>query len=216
VLGFTVACGVGFLGVCLLFNVLYANPWPMYLGGPVLAFLCVYSYTKRFTALSHFWLGASLMAAPVSVYISLRGAPGDPGIAPEAILLGAAVLFWTAGFDIIYACQDVDFDRSAGLHSVPAALGPRAALWLARACHAATLGFLVAVGRQAGLGVLYWAGVGATALLLVIEHSLVGDWRLARPDLSRVNAAFFTVNGCVSLSLATLAVLDLFFPIGLG
>jgi 4-hydroxybenzoate polyprenyltransferase len=213
---FTIACAVGFFAVCAMFQVFFDNPWPAYLSAPVLAFLCLYSYTKRFTALSHFWLGASLMAAPAAAYIALRGRPGDAGLAAEAFLLGAAVLFWTAGFDIIYACQDTDFDRSAGLKSVPAALGNRGALWLARLCHVAAIGFLVAVGRSAGLGLLYGCGVVGAGVLLAYEHSLVGDWRLLKPDLSRVNTAFFTVNGCVSLGLATLAVLDLFFPMRVG
>src|SRR5207248_6985341 len=136
---FTALCAGGFVASTLLF--LWADPpnrWPLYLSAPVLAFVCAYSLTKRFTALSHFWLGASLMLAPVAAWIAIRG---DDAWATLAVplLLGGAVLFWVAGFDILYACQDVEFDRKARLHSVPAALGVPAALRVALACHAVML-----------------------------------------------------------------------------
>jgi 4-hydroxybenzoate polyprenyltransferase len=208
VAAFTVITGAAFLAVCVLFDVFYANPWPTYLGAPVLAFLLGYSYAKRFTALSHFWLGAALCLAPVAAFIALRGRPGDPGITAEALLLAGSVLLWTAGFDIIYACQDTDFDRRAGLRSVPAALGNAGALWLSRACHVGAVGCLAGVGVIAGLGPVFGAAVVLAAGLLVYEHSLVGDWRLSRPDLSRVDAAFFTVNGILSVAVAALAIAD--------
>jgi 4-hydroxybenzoate polyprenyltransferase len=212
---FTAAASAGFLAACWGFDAAYGNPWPLRLGVPVLLFVCGYSLAKRFTALAHFWLGASLMIAPVATFIAFRGTAGDIGIRPEAWLIGAAVLFWTAGFDIIYACQDAEFDRAAGLHSVPARLGVAGALWVSRACHVAAVAALVAVGRSADLHLLYWVGVAAAVMLLAYEHSLVGDWRLSRPDLSRVDAAFFTVNGCVSLTLGLLAALDVLFPLGM-
>src|SRR5262249_36729701 len=113
--GFTLVCSAGFIASTLLFR----NPWPLYLSIPVLAFLCGYSLTKRFTSLSHFWLGAALCLAPIAAWIAIVG----PEKLAAPVVLGLAVLFWVAGFDIFYACQDVEFDRQARLHSVPATLG---------------------------------------------------------------------------------------------
>jgi 4-hydroxybenzoate polyprenyltransferase len=176
-----------------------ANPWPLILGVPVLAYLCGYSYTKHFTRWSHVWLGAGIAFAPVAAWIAI-----DPTtLGPPAWLLLVAVTFWIAGFDLIYACQDTDFDRQAGLHSVPAKMGIPAALWLARGFHVVTVAALVAVGMTAGLGVLYFVGVGLVALLLIVENALVHP-----KDLSRVNLAFFTVNGVVGLVLGSLGVAD--------
>jgi 4-hydroxybenzoate polyprenyltransferase len=204
--------GVGaFLAVCVagLFaaTVLFLfrdppNPWPLILAGPVLVFIGAYSLTKRFTALAHFWLGASLMLAPVAAWIAVRG-PED--LAVPAVL-GLAVLFWVAGFDILYACQDVDVDRRLGLHSVPARLGVPGALRVAAGCHAVTAGLLVALYFVASppLGGVYLAGVAGVIGLLVYEH------RLVRPDdLSRVNRAFFQVNGVISIGLFLLVLLQL-------
>lgn len=133
VTAFTAVCAAGFVASTLLF--LPENPWPLRLSMPVLLFLCGYSFSKRFTWLAHFWLGAALMLAPICAWIALVG---FEGIAP-AILLGAAVLLWVAGFDIIYACQDAEVDRREKLHSVPARFGIRRALWLAAACHCGTM-----------------------------------------------------------------------------
>jgi 4-hydroxybenzoate polyprenyltransferase len=200
---FTLACWAGFVASTLIFWQL-GNPWPLYLSVPVLAFICAYSYTKRFTALAHFWLGASLFLAPVAAWIAIRGVP-DISDLLEPALLGAAVLFWVAGFDIFYACQDVEFDRKAKLRSVPAALGVAASLRVALVCHLLMLlclGGLYAASAQ--LGWVYLAGVIAVALLLAYEHSLV------RPDdLSRVNQAFFQVNGVISIGLFAVVVLQL-------
>jgi 4-hydroxybenzoate polyprenyltransferase len=176
---------------------------------PVLAVLAAYSFTKRFTSLSHFWLGLSLMLAPVSAWIAIRGEVllESPADLLPAVVLGGAVLFWVAGFDMIYACQDVDFDRAAGLRSVPARLGVGGALRLAAVCHVAMIALLAAlpfVATQIALGWIYAAGVVAVAVLLVYEHALV------RPDdLSRVNQAFFNVNAVVSIGLLVVGVLDL-------
>jgi 4-hydroxybenzoate polyprenyltransferase len=170
------------------------NPWPVILAGPVLLFVCAYSYTKRFTALSHFWLGASLLLAPVAAWVAIRGLK-DLAV---PVVLGLAVLFWVAGFDILYACQDVDFDRRAKLSSVPAWLGVRASLRAALVCHLLMVLLLLALWWVAWplLGVIYLAGVAAVAVLLAYEHALI------RPDdLSRVNQAFFHVNAVVSLGL---------------
>ena len=191
---FTLICAAGFLASTLIFWLGCGNPWPVYLALPVLLFLGAYSYTKRFTALSHFWLGVSLMLAPVAAWIAIRGMTDL--LTP--LVLGGAVLFWVAGFDILYACQDVDFDRKAQLHSVPAALGVKMSLRVALLCHLVTLGLLLALYWAAApdLGVIYLGGVGAVAVLLIYEHSIV-----RADDLSRVNQAFFHVNGIISVGL---------------
>jgi 4-hydroxybenzoate polyprenyltransferase len=195
---FLAACAVFVLGAAG-FGLLDSNPWPLRLSLPVLAFLCFYSYTKRFTNWSHVVLGAGIAFAPVAAWIAIN--PATLG-APAWLLL-VAVMFWIAGFDLIYACQDVEFDRTAGLRSVPAALGIGAALWLARGFHALTVTALVGVGITAGLGWLYYSGVACVALLLIIENAIVSP-----RDLSRVNVAFFTVNGVVGLLLGVLGILD--------
>ena len=195
---FTVACTAGFVGSTLLF--LRADPpnyWPLYLSVPVLVFVCAYSLTKRCTALSHFWLGASLMLAPVAAWIAVLGDAAWSTLTVP-LLLGGAVLFWVAGFDILYACQDVDFDRRARLHSVPAALGVPASLRLATACHAVMLALLLILYLvdRADLGWIYLAGLAAVTALLAYEH-----WIVRPDDLSRVNRAFFQVNGVISVGL---------------
>jgi 4-hydroxybenzoate polyprenyltransferase len=206
VLGFTLAAAAGFVAGTGMF---WPNWLPLALSLPVLLFLLGYSYTKRYTALAHFWLGASLMLAPVSAWIALRGLilldyPSD--LVP-AVVLGASVLLWVAGFDIIYACQDVDFDRQAGLYSVPAACGVPMALRLAAGCHAVMVLVLAALpwlAPQLELGVIFGCGIAAVAGLLVVEHCLV------RPDdLSRVNLAFFHVNWILSLGLLVVMAIDL-------
>lgn len=196
-----------FLGAAVLFllgcaGFLWAegNPWPLGLGLPVLAWLCLYSYTKRFTAWSHLVLGAGIAFSPVAAWIAIN----PQTLGPSAWLLMLAVMFWIAGFDLIYACQDVDFDRAVGLCSVPARLGVATALWLARAFHAMTVLALLGVGLVAQMGHVYMAGVALVALLLAVENALVHP-----RDLSRVNVAFFTVNGLVSLLLGGLGVLDI-------
>jgi 4-hydroxybenzoate polyprenyltransferase len=193
---FTAVSAAGFVAATLLF---LPNRWPLLLSGPVLVWLLVYSYAKRFTSLSHAWLGAALGLAPLAAWIALRG-----GLAWSPALLGLAVLFWVTGFDIIYACQDLGFDRSHGLHSIPARLGIPSALRLAAACHTAMIAALVGLGTVYPLGKIYFAGVLAVAALLVYEHALV------RPDdLTRVNVAFFQVNIAISLGLLAFGVADL-------
>ena len=202
---FALASSAVFVAATLLF---LPNRLPVYLTLPVLAFLLGYSYTKRFTAAAHFWLGAALMLAPVSAWIALRGEQvmANPADLSPAMVLGGAVLLWVAGFDIIYACQDVEFDRQAGLHSVPARLGVAGALRLAAACHLGMVLLLVALPFVYPLlGWIYGLGVAAVAGLLVYEH------RLVRPDdLDRVNLAFFHVNAVVSIGLLVVTSLDLF------
>ena len=203
---FTLFCIAGFLVSTLLF--LWAdpaNPWPMYLSAPVLAFLCAYSATKRFTALSHFWLGASLMLAPVAAWIAILGDRAWTTL-PTPLLLGGAVLFWVAGFDILYACQDVDFDRAARLHSIPAAIGVRASLRLALACHGLMVLLLAGLYWAAwpDLGWIYLGGLAVVAALLAYEH-----WIVRPDDLSRVNQAFFQVNGVISIGLFVVVLVQL-------
>lgn len=162
---------------------------------PALMWLLFYSYTKRFTWLSHWVLGAALGLAPLAAWIAIRGS-----LAWTILWLSGAVVFWVAGFDILYACQDLAFDRSQpGLYSLPKRLGPGRALGWARACHAILLILLAITALQFHLGGLGWAGWAAVAGLLAWEHSLVRD-----NDFSRVNTAFFTVNGYIGLLLLVL------------
>jgi 4-hydroxybenzoate polyprenyltransferase len=167
--------------------------------------VCAYSYTKRFTALSHFWLGASLFLAPVAAWVAIRGLPGWDELRVP-VVLGGAVLFWVAGFDVLYACQDVDYDRRARLHSVPAALGVPRSLRVALLCHLVMLGLLVLLYFAAApdLGAIYLTGVAAVAVLLAYEH-----WLVRPDDLSRVNRAFFQVNGVISVGLFVVVLLQL-------
>jgi 4-hydroxybenzoate polyprenyltransferase len=165
------------------------NPLCLALSPVALAVTFGYSYTKRFTALSHVVLGLSLAIAPVGAWIAVRGRFDLP-----PVLLGLAVLSWVAGFDIIYSCQDVDFDRQAGLHSIPARLGIGRALSVARGLHVAAVLVLACLFVTVPLHPAYLAGVAAVAALLGYEHSLVREG-----DLSRVDAAFFTVNGWIGV-----------------
>jgi 4-hydroxybenzoate polyprenyltransferase len=165
------------------------NRLTLLLSPVALAVLLLYSYTKRVTRWSHLVLGFALGIAPAAAWIAVRGA-----LDPRILLLTAAVTFWVGGFDVLYACQDFDFDCQAGLHSVPRYFGIPAALWVARAFHLIMVLLLVALLISFGLGL--WAGVGVLAVivLLIYEHSLV-----RADDLSKLNAAFFTMNGVISV-----------------
>jgi len=165
------------------------GPLCLYLSPLALAVVMGYSYTKRFTSWSHLVLGFALGIAPAAAWIAVEGT-----LDPRILWLTAAVTFWTAGFDIIYSCQDFEFDRGAGLHSIPKRLGIGRALLVSRFLHLAMLVCLVMLLQAFSLGALGAAGIAAVAALLVYEHSLV-----KADDLSRVNAAFFTVNGYVSV-----------------
>jgi 4-hydroxybenzoate polyprenyltransferase len=154
-----------------------------------LAIIFFYSFTKRFTSLSHLVLGLSLGIAPAAAWIAVRGS-----LDVRILLLTFAVMFWTAGFDIIYSCQDYEFDRSAGLFSLPARIGLGPALTIARLLHVLMIVALTALSAAFHLGALSIAGIAAVALLLIYEHTLVKP-----ADFSRVNAAFFTMNGWVSI-----------------
>jgi 4-hydroxybenzoate polyprenyltransferase len=198
---FTLICCAGFGASAAIF-LLEDNPWPIYLAVPVLLFLLAYSYTKRFTPLAHFWLGASLLLAPVAAWIAIR----QFGQWPIPLFIGLAVLFWVAGFDIIYACQDADFDRQAKLHSIPASVGIPWALRLALVSHVLMLGMLIALYLLASppLGTVYLLGLGAVTLLLTYEHSLVQP-----NDLTRVNQAFFNVNIIISVGLLVVLLVEI-------
>jgi 4-hydroxybenzoate polyprenyltransferase len=178
-----ISCGVFVLAAAEL------NRLTLWLSPVALAVVLLYSYSKRFTRWSHLFLGFALGIAPAAAWIAVRGS-----LDPRILLLTAAVTFWVGGFDVIYACQDYEFDREHGLHSVPRYLGIRAALWVARVFHLAMLGLLVALVVAFGLGKLAFVGVFAVAALLAYEHSLV-----RHDDLSKLNAAFFTMNGVISV-----------------
>lgn len=199
---FTVLTSAAFVASTLLFLVREpSNPWPVILSVPVLLFVLAYSLTKRFTSLAHFWLGASLMLAPVAAWIAVRGLTDMA----TPLLLGGAVLFWVSGFDILYACQDADFDRGAGLRSVPARFGVKTSLRVAAACHAVMVVLLALLPlANEHLRWVYGVGLAAVGALLVYEH------RLVKPDdLTRVNAAFFQVNGVISFGLLAVVLVQL-------
>ncbi|MCA9099681.1 MAG: putative 4-hydroxybenzoate polyprenyltransferase [Planctomycetales bacterium] len=197
VVGFCLASAIGFVASTALF---LPNRWPLILAVPVLLFVCGYSYAKRFTAYAHFWLGAALMLAPVATWLALRGTVEAP-----ALLLGGAVLFWVAGFDMIYACQDHAFDSQAGLHSMPAWLGVATTLRLAAVSHAVTVALLVALAWEVpALRWIYGSGLALVAVLLAYEH-----WIVRPDDLTRVNVAFFNLNALVSLGLLAVGSIDL-------
>ncbi len=165
------------------------NPLCLKLSPAVLAIVCGYSYTKRFTSLSHLVLGLALGIAPAAACIAIRGS-----IDWRILVLTAAVMLWVAGFDIIYSCQDQDFDNQSGLHSIPSKLGLGGALTLSRLMHIAMVALLVWLWSLSSLGWVALAGVAVVAAVLIYEQSLV-----SATDLSRVNAAFFTMNGVVSV-----------------
>lgn len=196
------ACAAGFVASCGGFWVAYGNRLPLALGPLVLALLGAYPLLKRFSELCHYYLGLCLALAPVCAWVAIRG---DLALPP--LLMFAAVLFWTAGFDVIYACQDYQSDRSTGVFSVPARFGIGAALWIARATHALCVAALVAMGMVVPqFGWIYAIAVAVAVALLAVEHGLV-----RADDLSKVNVAFFTINGVISLLIGSLGIADVFF-----
>ncbi len=203
------ACSLGFGIGCSLFKYPlgpwfgYGNIWPVAFAAPVLLFICLYSLSKRFTSASHFWLGASLGLAPMAAWAAISP-PQGPVVAGPGVVLGLAVLFWTAGFDIIYALQDVDVDRREGLFSLPARFGVTEALWTSRLCHSLTITCLLLLVRLTALGGLFTAAVMVTAGLMLIEHGLVRGGRTSRMAL-----AFGTINGIISLLLAAAGIINL-------
>ncbi len=189
------ACGVFVLAAWQL------NRLAFLLSPLALTILLLYSYTKRWTRWSHLVLGFALGIAPAAAWISVRGS-----LDPRILLLTAAVTFWVGGFDVLYACQDLQFDQQAGLHSIPRYCGIGNALWIARAFHLFMLLLLASLVWVFGLGNFAVLGVIAVFLLLAYEHSLVSE-----DDLSRLNAAFFTMNGIIAVVFFVLLALDLLF-----
>jgi 4-hydroxybenzoate polyprenyltransferase len=192
---FVAATSALFMGAAAMLNQLCLRLAPL-----ALAVIFCYSFTKRFTSFSHLVLGFALGIAPAAAWIAIRGS-----LDPRILWLTAAVMFWTAGFDIIYSCQDYDFDVAEGLFSVPRALGIAGALRAAQVLHALMWICLIALVRVFHMGTLALAGVAAVLGLLIYEHSLVKPH-----DLSRVNAAFFTLNGYVSVIFFLFWAADLY------
>jgi 4-hydroxybenzoate polyprenyltransferase len=193
--------GLFIMGACVIFifSAAQLNRLTLYLSPLALAIVLVYSYTKRFTRWSHLVLGFALGLAPAAAWIAVRGS-----LDSRILVLTAAVTFWVGGFDVLYACQDIDFDRAYGLNSIPQAYGVSAALWLARGLHVIMLALLIALVFLFGLGKFALLGILAVAILLTYEHSLVS----AR-DLSKLNAAFFTMNGVISVVFFAFIAADL-------
>lgn len=196
VAAFTVICSLAFIASTLLF---LPKKLPVLLSAPVLTFLLSYSYSKRFTTLCHYWLSAALMMSPMAAWIAVR----DEFAWPPA-LLALVIFFWVGGFDIIYSCQDANFDGARGLHSLPARFGISRALQLSRISHLLTIVGLLALWHFASFGPVFLTGILGVAGLLIYEHSLVHP-----DDLSRVNLAFFHVNSVVSIGLSAVGFVDL-------
>lgn len=202
----TGALGPGFVVNFVIISsaIFVAAAWELnrvafYLSPIALAILLLYSYTKRFTRWSHVVLGFALGIAPAAAWIAVRGS-----LDPRILLLTGAVTFWVGGFDVLYACQDYEFDTHAGLHSIPRYCGIGKALWIARGFHVIMLCFLAALVRAFGLGTMSIVGVIAVFLLLAYEHSLVSEH-----DLSKLNAAFFTMNGVIAVVFFVFVAADL-------
>jgi 4-hydroxybenzoate polyprenyltransferase len=194
VLGFTILAALVFVLASAQLNRL-----TLYLSPLVLAVLLGYSYLKRVTRWSHLGLGLALGLAPTAAWIAVRGS-----LDPRILVLTAAVTLWAGGFDVLYACQDCEHDRAAGLHSLPQAVGIPAAFWAARAMHLTMLGLLAWFGALFQFRTLGWLGIAAATLLLAYEHSLVSPH-----DLRRLNAAFFTMNGVIATVFLAFVAADL-------
>lgn len=200
VIAFTLVCSAAFIASTLLF---LPNQWPIILSIPVMLFLLGYSYAKRFTALCHYWLSAALMMSPVAAWIAITGDVSPAGLITPGLLAGI-VFFWVGGFDIIYACQDTEFDQQRGLHSVPAKLGIKNALRVAFVSHVLTASCLFLLWHFGDLGTVFLVGAVAVTLLLAYEH-----WLVRPDDLDRVNIAFFNVNSLVSMGLLLVGAIDI-------
>jgi 4-hydroxybenzoate polyprenyltransferase len=205
VLIFFVVMVVGFIASCALF---LPNWLPLAGSLPVLAWICGYSLAKRFTAAAHLWLGVALALAPVCAWVGIRGEAviAQPVELLPALMLAVAIAFWVAGFDIIYACQDADFDRQVGLHSVPARLGVAGALRVAAGLHLLMLIALAGLPwlePGLSLGWLYYAALGWVTVLVIRQHALVSPG-----NLQKVGIAFFQINAIISLGFCTLAAVD--------
>ena len=182
----------------LLFSAYMLGPLCLMLSPIALAFLLLYSYCKRFTSLAHVVLGICLAAAPIGAWVAIRGT-----IDPPALVLGGVVLFWVAGFDILYALQDLDFDRAAGLHSIPVLLGVNGSLWAARVFHLIMIALLFTLYNLMGLGPIFLGGIAVTTAMLLYEHRLLKDG-----DLTKLDAAFFNMNGYISIAIVLFTAAD--------
>ncbi len=195
------ASGLGFVAAAAGFYLADANPWPLVLSPLVLAYLAGYSFTKRFTSFCHIYLGSALALSPLAAAIAIEPAYLAH---PAPWLLAALVAAWVAGFDIIYALQDVDVDRDAGLFSMPSRLGPGPALWISRGLHAAAAAAVITLAVVSPqLNALFAAAAAVTVALLVLEHALV--WGSRQRHL---HVAFFTLNGVISLLLGAAGIVD--------
>jgi len=174
------------------------NPLCLKLSPLAIFFLVLYSYCKRFTSLAHVVLGICLAAAPIGAWVAIRGAIEAP-----SLILGGVVLFWVAGFDILYALQDLEFDRESGLHSIPVALGVEGSLWAARLFHLVMLALLLGLFIVMRLGGLFMAGILVAAAMLLYEH-----WLLRNGDLKKLDAAFFNMNGYISIAILVFTAAD--------
>ena len=181
-----------------VFSAYMLNPLCLKLSPLAIAVLLLYSYTKRFTWLSHIVLGIAISAAPVGAWIAVRGT-----FNAEILPIAFAVVFWLAGFDVLYALQDIEFDRSHGLHSIPEKFGIKDTLLFSRVFHLITWGLLAFTGIIFDLGIFYWIGMAAAGVLFIYEHSLV-----KANDLSRLDMAFFNMNGYISITVFIFTLLD--------
>lgn len=195
-------CAIGFMAVCIAFGAFFGNFWPAILGLPVLAWIGAYGWFKRFSALCHVYLGSSLAISPLAAAIAID--PAALGAQPALWLLAVMVLCWVAGFDVIYALQDVAVDREEGLHSMPARFGEGRALWISRAFHAIAAICLIAIVLvDPRLNIIFALGVAVVIALLLYEHATVARW-----GTTKIALAFFTLNGLISCLLGTLGIVD--------
>jgi 4-hydroxybenzoate polyprenyltransferase len=187
--------------VLLMFAAWRLNPLSFFLSPVALLIVFFYSYTKRFTFLSHAFLGLAIGLAPIGAWIAVTG-----NIEAPALVLGGAVLFWLLGFDVLYALQDMGFDRETGLHSIPQQFGIRRSLWISRASHTVTMALLFWLSGLLPLGWYYRAGVVTALCLIIYEHTLVRE-----NDLTKLNMAFFNMNGYISVTIFVFTLFDVLF-----
>ncbi|MDA7873632.1 putative 4-hydroxybenzoate polyprenyltransferase [Rhodopirellula sp.] len=205
---FTLLCSMAFIGSTALF---LPNVVPLVVALPVLAFLCGYSLAKRFTSAAHLWLGVALSLSPLCAWVAIRGPQSilNPADLVAPLILAASVAAWVTGFDIIYACQDAEYDTNVGLNSVPAKFGVAGALKISAGCHVLMLVLLACLplfANSVGFGWLFWAALGLISVLVIRQHSLVKPG-----DLDRVNQAFFDMNAAISVALLIVGVVDCFW-----
>jgi len=199
---FGLACsGIGFLVVCSGFLLVSDNPWPILLALPVLLWIGCYPLAKRFTFLCHAWLGSSLAMSPLAAALAIE--PNALLVDPALWMLSGMVLAWVTGFDVLYSLQDVEVDTAQELHSMPARLGVRNALWISRLLHVAAAGLLLFID----LGLFFFIASLATCLLLAWEHLVIARW-----GTQRMTMAFFTLNGVISCVLGVAGILDILLP----